>query len=146
VAANAAVSVSAALGGVTKTASLTVKGWVVSVAMNPASVAGGSTSTGTVTLSAPAPSGGATVSLASANTAAATIPVSIVIPAGSTTGTFTATTKNGLGIDERADFSRLRRKHEVGNPQRILSGFRSPIQNAFRSRPAGSVLLPGIFL
>ena len=63
-----------------------------SVTLNPASVSGGSSSTGTVTLSAQAPSGGALVSLSSANTAVATVPVSVTIPAGTTSATFTVVT------------------------------------------------------
>jgi hypothetical protein len=93
VAANVTVTVSATLAGATKTAVLTVKGWVASVTLNPASVTGGATSTGTITLSAPAPSGGAAVALVSANTGAAALPASILVPAGSTTGTFTVTSK-----------------------------------------------------
>jgi hypothetical protein len=40
------------------------------ISVNPSSVLGGTTSTGTVTLSGPAPTGGATVTLSSSNTAA----------------------------------------------------------------------------
>src|SRR5712692_1623953 len=65
---------------------------VSSVVLNPTTVIGGSTSQGTVTLNAAAPSGGAVVTLTSSNTAAATVPASITIAAGSTSGTFTATT------------------------------------------------------
>lgn len=46
---------------------------------------------GTVTLSAPAPTGGATIALNSNPAGRVTIPSSIVIPAGSATGTFTLT-------------------------------------------------------
>ncbi|HEV7454373.1 MAG TPA: DUF2341 domain-containing protein, partial [Candidatus Saccharimonadales bacterium] len=47
---------------------------VSSVALNPANVVGGNSSQGTVTLSAPAPSGGAVVALTSSNTTAAQVP------------------------------------------------------------------------
>jgi Subtilase family len=63
-----------------------------SVAVNPTSVQGGNPSTGTVTLSGAAPSGGAVVGLSSSNAAAATVPASVTVPAGGTTATFTATT------------------------------------------------------
>jgi hypothetical protein len=63
----------------------------LSVALNPTSVSGGSSSTGTITLTAPAPTGGAVVTLTS-NNAAATVPASITIAAGATTGTFTVST------------------------------------------------------
>ncbi len=61
------------------------------VTVNPTSVVGGSSSTGTVTLSAPAPSGGAVVSL-SDNSTAATVPASVTVPAGASSRTFTVTT------------------------------------------------------
>ena len=61
------------------------------VTVNPTSVVGGSSSTGTVTLSAPAPSGGAVVSL-SDDSSAATVPASVTVPAGSSSRTFTVTT------------------------------------------------------
>lgn len=59
----------------------------------PTSVQGGlANSTGTVTLTGPAPTGGAVVTLTSSNTAAATVPASVTIAAGSTSNTFTVTT------------------------------------------------------
>ena len=61
------------------------------VSFNPASVAGGSSSTGTVTLNGPAAAGGSVVALSS-NNAAAIIPSSVTVAAGSTFATFTATT------------------------------------------------------
>jgi hypothetical protein len=63
-----------------------------SLALNPTSVNGGSPSTGTVTLSGPAPAGGTVVSLSSSNTSAATVPASVTIPAGTAIGTFQVTT------------------------------------------------------
>src|SRR6266550_3440738 len=63
-----------------------------SLALNPTSVAGGNSSTGTVTLSGPAPAGGAQVTLSSSNTAAATVPSSVTVPAGATSATFTVST------------------------------------------------------
>jgi hypothetical protein len=65
---------------------------VSSLALNPANVTGGAqSSTGTVTLSGPAPAGGAQVPLSSSN-AAASVPSSVTVPAGATTATFTPTT------------------------------------------------------
>jgi len=60
---------------------------VKSLAFNPASIAPGNSTTGTVTLTSPAPAGGATVSVAQG-------PISfftVMIPAGQTSGTFSAT-------------------------------------------------------
>src|SRR5437588_337099 len=54
---------------------------LASLSVNPASVVGGTSSTGTVTLSAPAPSGGVVVTL-SDNSAAVTVPASVTVPAG----------------------------------------------------------------
>jgi len=63
-----------------------------SVTLNPTSVAGGNSSTGTVTLSGPAPAAGAQVTLSS-NNAAASVPSSMTISAGSTSGSFTIGTR-----------------------------------------------------
>ncbi len=63
---------------------------VSSVTLSPSTIAGGSGggSTGTVSLTAAAPSGGLVVTLTSSNTSlAATVP-SITVPAGATSGTF----------------------------------------------------------
>jgi hypothetical protein len=61
------------------------------VSMSPSTVVGGSPSTGTVTLTAAAPTGGVAVGLAS-NTAAASVPESVTVPAGATSSTFAAST------------------------------------------------------
>jgi thermitase len=66
---------------------------LVSVSVNPASVTGGTSATGTVTLSAAAPAGGAVVTLASSNTAAAQVPASATVPSGLTSATFTVSTQ-----------------------------------------------------
>jgi hypothetical protein len=47
---------------------------ISSLAVNPASVTGGTSSTGTATLSAAAPAGGATVTLTSSNAAVVGVP------------------------------------------------------------------------
>jgi hypothetical protein len=64
---------------------------VSSLALDPSSVAGGNSSTGTVTLSGAAPSGGAGVSLKSSSSAAS-VPSSVTVPASQTSATFTVTT------------------------------------------------------
>ncbi len=64
------------------------------LALSPTSITNGGTSTGTVTLSSPAPAGGAAVSLTSSNTAAATVPASVTVTAGQTSATFTVTGKS----------------------------------------------------
>jgi hypothetical protein len=63
-----------------------------SVTLNPATVTGGGPSTGTVTLSGPAPPGGAVVSLGSSQPTVATVEGSVTVPAGSTTANFQVST------------------------------------------------------
>src|SRR6266436_5808530 len=62
-----------------------------SVGLNPTSVTGGSSSTGTVTLDGPAPSYGAVVSLSS-SASAAMVPPSVTVASGATSATFTVNT------------------------------------------------------
>ena len=73
---------------ITEPAEVAVSG----LALSPNPVAGGSSSTGTVTMTAAAPSGGAVVSLTSSNTAVATVPSTVAVPAGATSATFTVST------------------------------------------------------
>ena len=96
VTADTTVTITASYGGVTRTASVTVTkpaatATLASVSLNPNTVTGGTGSTGTVTLSAAAPSGGAVVTL-SDNSASASVPASVTVPAGATSATFTVTT------------------------------------------------------
>jgi hypothetical protein len=72
------------------------------VTVSPADVIGGDPSTGTVTLTAAAPSGGVQVTLTSDDPAAATVPASVTVPAGSTRASFPITT------------------YAIGNPQSSL--------------------------
>lgn len=63
-----------------------------SLALSPASVQGGKSTSGSVTLSGPAPSGGAAVNLSSSNTATVTVPGTVIVAAGANSATFTITT------------------------------------------------------
>jgi hypothetical protein len=65
---------------------------VQSLSLNPTTVAGGTTSTGTVTLTTAAPAGGTAVILSSRDTAIATVPATVTVPAGATSATFPITT------------------------------------------------------
>jgi hypothetical protein len=65
---------------------------LATLTLNPTSVKGGASATGTVTLSAPAPSGGAVVALSSTKPALASVPASILVAAGTTSSTFAVTT------------------------------------------------------
>ena len=93
VAVSTVTTIFASYDGVTPSASLSVTPPTVSsLTLNPSSVVGGvGTSTGTVTLSGPAPAGGAQVMLSSDNSAAS-VPPSVIVPAGSTSATFTVNT------------------------------------------------------
>ncbi len=62
-----------------------------SLTLNSNAVLGGNSVTATVTLSNPAPSGGATVTLTS-NSPSALVPASVTVPAGATSATFTVNT------------------------------------------------------
>jgi uncharacterized repeat protein (TIGR03803 family) len=62
--------------------------------LNPLSVVGGRTSTGTVTLGGPAPSGSALVSLSSSNSSVASVPATVTVPAGATIASFAVSTKS----------------------------------------------------
>ena len=98
VTASTTVTISASYAGITKSASLTVNPappptpTLTSLTLSPPSVTGGTSSRGTVTLSGPAPSGGAQVTLSSSDTSAATVPSSVTVAAGATSATFTVST------------------------------------------------------
>ena len=98
VTASSTVTIFAGFGVVTRTADLTVTAvaappqpLLATLALNPTSLMGGNATTGTVTLSAAAPNGGAIVAL-SDNATAATVPTSVTVAAGATSATFTVTT------------------------------------------------------
>ncbi|AIE87262.1 PQQ-binding-like beta-propeller repeat protein [Fimbriimonas ginsengisoli] len=84
-------TVTAAYGGVTKTAPLTVQATLLSaVVIKPVTVSGPGTGPGTVTLNGKAPVGGFTVNLSS-DQAFVTVPASVTVAAGSSYTTFSAT-------------------------------------------------------
>ena len=98
VTASTPATISGSYGGVSKSATLTVTPaplpTVSSLTLNPSSVVGGvQSSTGTVTLSSPAPAGGAQVALAS-DSGAASVPSAVTVPAGATSATFTVSTSS----------------------------------------------------
>ena len=69
---------------------------LTALTLNPSSVTGGSTSTGTATLSAPAPTGGVVVALTT-DSAIASTPSAVTVPPGATTATFVVTTTTVSG-------------------------------------------------
>jgi hypothetical protein len=62
------------------------------VTVNPSNVVGGGSATGTVTLTAAAPSGGVQVALSSDDPAAATVPAGVTVPAGASSASFAIAT------------------------------------------------------
>ena len=101
VTANTTVTITAAYNGNTRTATVTVtpsgpppppNATLTSLALNPTSVTGGASSTGTITLSGAAPSGGAIVALSSTVPGIAAVPASTTVAAGTSTKTFTVST------------------------------------------------------
>ena len=90
-------TITASFGGVSVQASLVITSVVVvprlqSLTLSQSAVAGGGPVTGTVALSAVAPSGGTVVALASSAPNSATVPATVTVPAGSTSATFSITT------------------------------------------------------
>jgi hypothetical protein len=92
------VTISASGGGGSTSIQMTVNPAnslvISSLTLNPTSVTAGNSSTGTVTLSAAAPTGGESVPLSSSNVSVATTPTNVVVPAGSTSVTFTVSTSS----------------------------------------------------
>ena len=80
-------------GDNTSTATTTVQGSLASLALNPASITGTKAAVATVTLTEPAPAGGAVVKLLSSNTAVAYVPASVTLAAGTISKTFNVTTR-----------------------------------------------------
>lgn len=101
VAAPTLATITAAFGGTTRSATLTVTPppppppplGPASLSVSPATVNGGASAVGTIFLSAGAPAGGLVVALTSSNTAAATVPATTTIFLSS--GTFPITTLAG---------------------------------------------------
>jgi chitodextrinase len=77
------------------TATTQIAGALVSLSLSPTTVTAPATSTGTVTLSGAAPTGGITITLSSSATNKATVPATVTVLAGQTTRTFTVTTLTG---------------------------------------------------
>lgn len=69
---------------------------IVSLTLSPSSLRGGKAVTVTVSLSGPAPKGGAVVALRSSNAVALPVPPSVTVPAGSKSATFTVSTRRPL--------------------------------------------------
>lgn len=87
------VTVTANLDGDTRTSTLSINPMsLLSVSINPNDLDGGNPAVGTVTLSAPAPSGGSRVTLLSTRPTAVKVPAFVDVPAGQSSATFPVTT------------------------------------------------------
>jgi hypothetical protein len=101
VTASTSVTISGAFGGATRNATLTVTpppappppASLSSISVTPASVTGGSSAQGTVTLTSAAPTGGLVVALSTSNTAVATAPSSVTVAQGATSASFAIATR-----------------------------------------------------
>ncbi|MBI5707859.1 MAG: SBBP repeat-containing protein [Armatimonadetes bacterium] len=85
------VHITAQRGPVVIIRDLVVKKANATITFNPATVIGGNPSTGTLSLTANAPSGGIVFNLSSGN-AAVTVPATVTVPEGANSATFGATT------------------------------------------------------
>lgn len=66
---------------------------LMGIGVNPGNVTGGSSSTGTVTVSPAAPAGGVAVAISNGQPSVAAMPSSVTVPAGQTSASFTITTQ-----------------------------------------------------
>jgi uncharacterized repeat protein (TIGR03803 family) len=97
VTADTTATITASTGGQSQQAVLTITAKpsisLSAVSISPTTVRSGDNAQGTVTLTGPAPAGGAIVTLSSGNTAIGTVPASVTVGAGKTSATFTVATK-----------------------------------------------------
>ncbi len=105
-------TLTASYNGVTKTTTLTTNpapsAALATLTLQPASVTGGSSATGTVTLTAAAPSGGAVVALGSSIPGYASVPAHVLVAAGQKSGAFAIATtrpKKSVGVTISASYA-----------------------------------------
>jgi uncharacterized repeat protein (TIGR01451 family) len=127
----------------------------LTLTLPPGAIIGGGMVTGTVTLSRPAPAGGAMVLLSSASPAAASVPPSVLVPSGATSATFTITTRpvqvalevdltaSYAGVDRTASLQLLPAKPPIAalsiSPGIVVGGFSAlgTVQLASPAPPGG---------
>lgn len=103
VSATTRLQISAAYAGAKKAVQLEVRPKpadvaLQSLAISPAVVQSGESTTATITLTAPAPPGGATLSITS-SAAEVTVPATVTVPQASTTKTFSVQAASGLSVN-----------------------------------------------
>jgi unsaturated rhamnogalacturonyl hydrolase len=114
---------------------------IKSLKLNPASVTSGTSSTGTVTLTAAAPAGGATVVLSS-NNAASIVGTSVTVAAGETTASFIVNTSS-VSATTVATITATYKRTSVSakltvNPAAVAPEFSSANDTTFTVGVAGS--------
>lgn len=115
-----------------------------SVSLNPSTVVAPNNVTGTVTLTASAPAGGATVALSS-NNAAATLPSSVVVGAGSTTATFMIVTSGSGSVTITASYLGVSSTAQLTvNPGLVANFTVASTQPARRSQNGNVQDIPGL--
>lgn len=133
-----------------KTRQVTVNPLGISITLNPSTVTGGLSSTGTVTSAAPAGTTGLRVTLTSSNTAVAQVPNAVVIPAAGTTATFnvatfqvaadtsvTITGRTPAGVTGTATLSVLALGIQVTvSPNAVVGGIQNTVGTVVISAPA----------
>jgi outer membrane protein assembly factor BamB len=148
VASPTSATITASLNGVTQTATLAISTPVLaSVSLNPPTVAGPTTSTGTVTLTGPAPVSGINVLLTSSSSSAK-VPFSVVVPYGQSSVTFTitsakVTTPTSITITASANFV-TKTATLTDDPIDIASLTLSPTEVNGGSPSIGTVTLNGV--
>jgi len=103
---NQTVSVKADYGGNVRIASLQITPWLRSLVLTPTSVIGGNTSSGTISLNAPAPAAGAVITLGTDRPDLVTFPGggTVTVPGGATQVSFVIDT-NGVTLDQTASIN-----------------------------------------
>jgi hypothetical protein len=136
--------------GVTKGATLNVNAAALSsLWLSPATLVGGKTSTGTVTLNGAAPAGGAVITLQSSNTSVAQVPTagSVTIPRGRTSATFPVTTtpvKSNTSVVISATYVAVRKNATLTVNAPVLSAFgKTPSIAVGGNNSTGTVTLNG---
>jgi hypothetical protein len=142
------VTIRATVGGVTRAGSVTVLHDAFSVAVEPRAPASGTRAVGTITLSRPAPNGGALVTVTSRYPHLVTVPERVPVPEGRRTATFTV-----LTTPEAADrFVELSISYE-GVTKSLTLTVRSPLPTTLVIEPAvivggetvsGTVVVDGV--
>jgi RHS repeat-associated protein len=109
---------------------------ISAVSSSPATIGGGDPMTGTITMSGPAPTGGATVALTSDDQRVVQVPASVFVPADSTTATFTV---NTLRPTADSVVANIRAFHQGSTATTAVTILRLPRVTGLSMNPTGVV-------